>query len=392
MKIAYFHYHYDVAGGALGATVQIQALAQGLRRLGHEVVVQAWGAGAAGASKAPPQLKEIPWLRRYAHAPRLWLRNLSLHRRETAFLRAFRPDVVVAVSSFGTIAPVWSARRQGLPLVLFCEAPLVYEYSLFHTEFCPYGPLSAWLEGYACRRASRVVCISEILKGYLLRYGGPANKYQVIPNGADPDAFRPQAPEPALQQHLDLRGRTVLGFVGTFQFFADIREFVALVAAICRRHPEAALLWVGQGAGGAALQQALAEAGLLSACRFAGAIPHDQIPRYLSLMDVVWAPYRGDYLFYGSSMKMLEYMAAGKAVVATALGQIRELVHDGCNGMLYEPDDWPGLGAKLEALLTDPDLRQRLGAQARQTILQGWTWQHQAQRLAQVLAAVIAAP
>lgn len=392
MKIAYFHYHYDVTGGALGATVQIQALAQGLRRLGHEVAVQAWGAGPAGASKAPQQLKEIRWLRRYAHAPRLWLRNLSLYRREVAFLRAYRPEVVLAVSSFGTIAPVWSARRLGVPLVLFCEAPLVYEYSLFHTEFCPYGSVSAWLEGYACRRAARVVCISEILKSYLLRYGGPANKYRVIPNGADPEAFQPQAPEAALLHDLDLRGRTVLGFVGTFQFFADAKEFVRLVAAICQRHPEVAFLWVGQGGTAAALRQEFAEAGLLSACRFVGAIPHDQIPRYLSLMDVVWAPYRGDYLFYGSSMKMLEYMAAGKAVVATALGQIKELVHDGCNGMLYEPEDWLGLGAKLEALLTDPDLRQHLGAQARQTILQGWTWQHQAQRLAQVLAAAIASP
>jgi len=392
MKIAYFHYHYDVAGGAMGAAVQIQALAQELRRLGHDVAVQAWGAGAAGASKAPRQLKEIRWLRRYAHAPRLWLRNLSLYRREAAFLRAYQPDVVLAVSSFGTIAPVWSTRRLGLPLVLFCEAPLVYEYSLFHTEFCPYGLLSAWLEGYACRHASQVVCISEILKGYLLRCGGPATKYWVVPNGADPESFCPRLPDEELQRQLDLAGRTVLGFVGTFQFIADVSRFFRIIAEISRCRPEVAFLWVGRGAAAADLRQAFADAGLLSACRFVGPIPHEQIPRYLSLMDVVWAPYRGDYLFYGSSMKMLEYMAAGKAVVATALGQIKELVHDGCNGLLYEPEDWPGLAVKLEALLTDPDLRHRLGQEARQTILRGWTWQHQARRLAKVLAAAVAGP
>lgn len=392
MKIAYFHYHHDLTGQTQGAAVQIQALAQELQHLGHEVAVQAWGAGAAGASQAPPQLKDIRWLRRYGHVPRLWLRNLSLFRRESAFLARYRPDVLLAVSSYGTISPVWSARRHGLPLVLFCEAPLAYEYLLFQTQYASYRWLGAWLEGYALRRARWVVCISEVLKGYLLHYGGPASKFRVIPNGADPTFFAPQPPDQALQQALDLADKTVLGFVGSFQFFAAVPAILQIMQDLWQRHPEIAFLWVGEGPAGAVLRQQVAEVGLTAASRFVGTVPHDQVPRYLSLMDVVFSPYRGDYLFYGSSMKLLEYMAAGKAVVATALGQIKELVHDGYNGLLYEPEDWTTLAAKLEALLTDPGLRQRLGQNARQTILQGWTWAQQAEKLAQLLATAVATP
>ena len=73
-------------------------------------------------------------------------------------------------------------------------------------------------------------------------------------------------------------------------------------------------------------------------------------------MDIVISPYRGDYLFYGSSMKLLEYMAAGKPVLATALGQIKELIQDGVNGMLYDPDDWGSMARKLAILIGDRQL------------------------------------
>ncbi len=153
-----------------------------------------------------------------------------------------------------------------------------------------------------------------------------------------------------------------------------------------------ACLWVGEGPAVAALRQQVAQTALAAASRFVGTVPHGQVPQYLSLMDVVFSPYRGDYLFYGSSMKLLEYMAAGKAVVATALGQIKELVQNGYNGLLYEAEDWATLADHLETLLTDPGLRQRLGQNARQTILQGWTWAQQAGKLARLLAAAVAAP
>lgn len=390
MRLAYFNYHHDLAGQTQGAAVQIANLARELQALGHEVAVCSWAAGAAGASRAPEGLKQISWLRRYGHFPRLLCRNFSLYRREVAFLRQFRPAVVLAVSSYGNLSAVWSARRLRLPLVLFCEAPLAYEYALFQPQYHPYYALGRYLEGYAIRRAARVICISEILKGYLLPYGGPANKFLVCPNGVDAAAFRPQPPDPELLRRLGLGGKIVLGFVGSFQFFAAQEAIGRILQELCQRHPEVAMLWIGGGTTAAHWRQRLADLGLSRAAIFPGLLPHEEVPRYLSLVDLGLCFYRGDYLFYGSSMKLLEYMAAGKAVIAPALGQIKELIHDGCNGWLYAPDAWPELAAKLELAVSDPARRQQLGEKARETILTGWTWAHQARKVAQALAEAVA--
>jgi glycosyltransferase involved in cell wall biosynthesis len=102
-------------------------------------------------------------------------------------------------------------------------------------------------------------------------------------------------------------------------------------------------------------------------------------------MDIVISPYKEDYLFYGSSMKLLEYMAAGKAILLPALGQIKEVVCDGYNGMLYEPGDHHTMFHKLLELIGNKELRGRLGARARLTIENHWTWDIQGAKLSHVL-------
>ena len=84
-------------------------------------------------------------------------------------------------------------------------------------------------------------------------------------------------------------------------------------------------------------------------------------------------------------MKLLEYMAAGKAVLFPALGQIKEVVCDGYNGRLYEPGDHDTMAHKLLELIEHKDLRLKLGARARLTIENHWTWDIQGARLAHVL-------
>jgi len=142
---------------------------------------------------------------------------------------------------------------------------------------------------------------------------------------------------------------------------------------------------VGQGVLGDVLRRQAESRGLADRFIFPGRLPHDQVPAFLSVMDLVISPYKDDYLFYGSSMKLLEYMAAGKALLFPALGQIKELIADGYNGMLHEPGDYAAMRHKLLILLENRSLRQQLGAQARQTIENGWTWEHQAARVARVL-------
>jgi glycosyltransferase involved in cell wall biosynthesis len=235
------------------------------------------------------------------------------------------------------------------------------------------------------RRAQQVICISEVLKGYLMRYGVPALKLQVIPNGVDHHAFAPGDPDKNLQERLALQHRVVIGYIGSFEFFAGVPGFMTMAKAICEADRRVVFFFVGEGTARLEIQHRANALGLQEHFRFIGRVPHDQVPAYLRVMDIVVSPYRHEYLFYNSPMKLLEYMAMGKATVSTALGQIKEVVDDGVNGMLYEPGNYDSMRAKLLELVRTPKLRQQLGINARKTMERNWTWDLQAARLVRVL-------
>ena len=390
MRISYFNYHYDIERKAIGAATQVRAIAAALDRQGHQVDVHFRAARRPGEDYGYLGLKKINLLRRFGHVPRLIWRNFSFMRQELRLLRAFQPDVVLTVSSYCNFSALLAARRLGLPLVLFAEAPLEYEYGLFFPQYHRYPLLGRGLEGLNVRGADQVVCISEILKGYLMRYGVPAVKLHVVPNGVDHLAFTPRPPDPQIQERFGLKDRLVIGYIGSFEFFGDIPRFLDLARSVGAAHPQAVFFLVGEGALGNELRRQAKAGGLAERFIFPGRVPHDRVPDFLSVMDLVISPYKDDYLFYGSSMKLLEYMAAGKAVLFPALGQIKELVADGYNGRLHEPGDYPAMTEKLLDLIENDQSRQQLGANARRTIERGWTWDHQAARIARVLELAVA--
>lgn len=386
MRVSYFNYHYDVEGSARGAAVQIRSIAAALQRLDHDVDLQFRAQKGEDRTGVLARAKKIPWLRRYANVPRLVARNVPFLLEERRLLRAFRPDVLLVTGAYCTISPVLAAREHGIPLVLHCDALLEYEYSRFYTQYYSYPLIGRWIEGLTLRAADQVICISDIMQGYLMQYRAPAAKIHVIPNGVDHHAIQPSPPDQALREELDLLGQTVIGFVGTFGFFDDVESFIDVVQAVCKHHPRVTFLFVGEWNQTSKDLRASAERrGIATHLRFPGPVPHREVSRYLSLIDIALCPYRGDYLFYGSSMKLLEYMSAGKATVATALGQIKEVISDGYNGLLFDWGDYRAMKTQLVRLIEDDALRRQLGLNARRTIEQGWTWEARIRRFDEVL-------
>jgi glycosyltransferase involved in cell wall biosynthesis len=389
VRISYFNYHWEVDGAALGAVTQVRSIASSLVRLGHDVDLQFRNPRPNLPAQDPGRLsglESFTWLRKYGHVPKLLLKNRRYLREETRLLGSFHPDVLLSVYSFCNFSGLNAAGRMRIPYVVFADAPMEYEYSLFYRQYYSYPALGRQLEGLVMRRADEIICISDILKGFLMRYGVEAEKIHVIPNGIDPEAFKPGDPDPEIQSAYNLKDRVVIGYIGNFQFFSDLPAFFDMVRHTCAENPEVVFFFVGEGAIGTQMQHMAAQGDLKDRMIFtASMIPHEQVPRYLSVMDIPISPYKNDHLFYNSSMKTLEYMAAGKPTVATALGQIKELIHDGCNGMLYEPEDYRALGAKVALLARDPELRRAMGAEARKTVRADWAWERQASRIACVL-------
>jgi glycosyltransferase involved in cell wall biosynthesis len=117
-----------------------------------------------------------------------------------------------------------------------------------------------------------------------------------------------------------------------------------------------------------------------------GAVPHERVPPLLDACDMLVSPHiplADGSDFFGSPTKIFEYMAMGKGIVASRLGQIGEVLADDETALLVEPGNVEQLATAIVKLVQSPELRTRLGASAREVALQRHTWKRNAERVLQ---------
>jgi glycosyltransferase involved in cell wall biosynthesis len=200
----------------------------------------------------------------------------------------------------------------------------------------------------------------------------PANRIEIVPNGIDPAEF---AAAPRRAQH---GGRVVLGFVG---FVRDWHGLDGVIAAMATARDAAPmdLVVVGDGPARAALERQAAASGLADRVRFTGLQGREEIPALVAGFDVALQPRVVDY---ASPLKIFEYMAAGRAIVAPDQENIREILSDGETALLFDPSRPEAMWQAILRLAGDADLRHRLGAAAAAEIARrDLTWSGNARRV-----------
>jgi glycosyltransferase involved in cell wall biosynthesis len=218
---------------------------------------------------------------------------------------------------------------------------------------------------FICRVLGRFtdlsLAVSRGVRDYLVSQGGlnPA-KIRVVANGVDVTAIDAARPGPAVRRELGLpEGVPVIGLVGRLDHWGKgHKELFEAMARLRERLPVHALI-VGGGRRMDEVRQSAESLGLASAVHFLG--PRRDVPDLLNAMDIFVLPSYSE----GVSLALLEAMAAGKPVIATAVGGLPEVVTDGDNGLLIPPRDAGALAGALERLLSDPPWAQHLGASAR---------------------------
>lgn len=275
----------------------------------------------------------------------------------------------------------------GVALSLVTGIPLALEYNGSEVwvgrQWDPIGQL--WLlkhfERLNQRAADLIFVVSDVERRNLIDAGVRPAKIIVNPNGVDPGRFHPECGGREIRRVLGVDDKTVVGFVGTFGPWHGapvLAEAARVLAAKAGFH----FLFIGDG-DQRAQTESIVESGSVSAT-FAGRISHDEVPAYLDACDILVSPHvpsADGSEFFGSPTKLFEYMAMGKGLVASRLGQIAEVIIDGENGLLVEPGDKIALARAIEKLAHDDALRGRLGAAATQTVIERYTWKHNAARV-----------
>ena len=224
--------------------------------------------------------------------------------------------------------------------------------------------------------ANHIIVVSRILRDQLLSQGVPCERILVNPNAVDPDQFRPDIDGvQARQRHGIPAEAIVVGFSGTFGLWHGIPTLAQALSLVDGVH----WLLIGDGP-----LRHLVEAADHSNVTLTGLVPHADMPTYLAACDILVSPHGrqadgGE--FFGSPTKLYEYMAMGRPIVASAVGQIADVLDDGRTALLVPPDDPAALAAAIGRLVAEPELRRRLGDNARQDALAHHTWHQNAQRV-----------
>jgi len=343
---------------AKGAAAHLRSIIAGFREAGHDV---RYFSPAVGAEDGVHRAVALTGLgdglgprvpKRVARALQHIWANAGI---ETALARAVseqRPDLVYERYGPFAVAGGIVARRHGIPHILEVNAPLAREGAMYRNQAL--GEAACALEASAFDTAGAIVAVSAELRDELVADGADGN----------PVTF---------------------GFVGSLRPWHGIAD---MVEAFRRVAPEfdCRLLVVGTGPEEEHVTALAAQ--FPGRIELTGMVAHDEVPEMLRRIDVALAPYPALERFYYSPLKILEYMGAGRAIVASRIGQVGELLADGETALTVPPGDAGALAAAMARLAGDPALRARLGARAAEVAHREHGWANRIARIEEIARAL----
>ncbi len=376
-----FYGHISVGG----SFTHTRGFLDGLEQLGHEYLVISSGDLPLRDRR---RLQVIPYSTLYRNLPEVLsiAYNRRLIRRALPLLRDLKPDFLYHRHSEFNYASSVLARRLDVPLVLECNGSEVWVKKNWGKVYLE--RILQMAEDVQFAAADLVAVVSDGVKDQLVRLGVDGNKILVNPNGVDPERFRPNIDSSSVRTKLHLDGKVVAGFIGTFGAWHGVDVLARAVRPTVDRVPNIHFLIIGEGTLRGEIERIIAADGVEAHVTLTGSIPHDAVPEYLGACDLLLSPHvqnSDGTVFFGSPTKLFEYLGMGKAIVASGVGQIGDILHDGVNALLMKQRDHVDLAEKIARLANDPALRERLGAAARRDAVETFSWRMNASRVVEAV-------
>lgn len=377
MKILYHHRIGSTDGGEV---VHIRELIEALRSLGHDVIVS--GPVDLENTKASHSLASALKFRHALPGALSDLIEFSLSFPIFFVLLAkyirHRPDIVYERANLFSLSAALLKRVTGCTLLVEINAPLTIERATYNR--LALRALAQWSEEVVWRSGDFVLPVTSALGEIVREAGVPEKRIVVIPNGVRTNDFTIHS---GAKTDLGFGAEITVGFVGYPRQWNRLEYVVELLAE--DDFKEARFIIVGDSPTISSIRELARSLQVDQRISYIGAVPRDRIPYYVSSFDIAVQP---GVTPYASPLKIVEYMAMARAIVAPDLANIRELLTDDETALLFAPDDIGSFRSALRKLLRDPLLRQRLGKTACEKIRKGdFTWAANARRISQLAAA-----
>jgi glycosyltransferase involved in cell wall biosynthesis len=367
-----------------GSFSLLNGFLSGVNALGHRSVMLSSGPMKPPADTA---LHVIPYQRWLWNVPELPTIPYCYRfiRRAAPLFEQYRPDLVyMRHSAFNIAGALMKTMKKefGVKVILQCDSSEVWVKRTWGKVY--FDRLLRWAEEIEFAAADGMTVISEEVREQLVDAGADASKILVNPNGVDPVRFSPAANGNAVRRKYGLEGAFVCGFAGSFDVVHGLGVLAEAMQHIKREIPTAKFLYVGDGKLRADVERIAAETGMMQDVMLTGMIPHADVPAHLAACDVLFVPaiHNSDGSeFFCSPIKLFEYMAMQKPVIASGIGPIKDILHNNINGVLVRPNSPSELTEQTVRIFRSPSDAARLAAQARADVVAHHTWQMNAQRV-----------
>ncbi len=240
-----------------------------------------------------------------------------------------------------------------------------------------------WIERFTMPKADKIIVVTSRMKEVLQKdYRVPVDKIVVIPNGANIELFKPMDTSQA-RKELDLNQDVYyICFVGSLARWQGVDGIIKSLPLILDRCPDTQLLIVGDGRMKEELFELAKKTGVSNKIIFTGMVHYEKVPWYINASDICVAPFvkERNQRIGLSPLKLCEYLACGKPVVASRISGLEILEKYNC-GYLINPESPKELAQAIIKLLRDPILRQSMGENGRKYVLENRSWESVAKKL-----------